>query len=146
MRKYVALMGGLFMALTLSSCDLDDDGTNVRFTALRVLEADLPEAFERNKTYELDITFLRPNSCTYFEGFDVEKEALTTRKVVVIGSEIIDSDSNCQEIATEVTRTMDFIVLYDETYTFRFWNGRDDNGDDIYLEYEVPVIETASKE
>ncbi len=47
-----------------SSCNLDDDSPNFYFTTLNVVEADVPESFEFGETYDIDVTYLRPNGCT----------------------------------------------------------------------------------
>ena len=39
----------------------------------------------------------------------------------------------------EVTATFNFLVLYTETYVFRFWTGEDENGVSEYFEVTVPV-------
>jgi len=42
---------GLFNA-----CDLDD-GQNFRFTTLSIVDANLPESFELNETYSIEVTY-----------------------------------------------------------------------------------------
>jgi len=32
-----------------------------------------------------------------------------------------------------------FVVLYEEPYVFRFWQGEDSNGEAQFLEIQVPV-------
>ena len=57
--------------------------------------------------------------------------------MVAIGSEFYDEP--CTQVIEEVETFFNFIVLYDEPYLFRFWAGKDENGNDEYLEIEVPV-------
>lgn len=132
---FVILAGFIFV-----SCDLDDDTPNFHFTALQVLEAELPESFDLNETYQIGVTYLRPDECTFFEGFDVARTETTTRNVVVIGSVLTDQEV-CAEVAQEISTTFNFQVLYTGTYLFRFWTGEDENGEAQYLEIEVPVNE-----
>ena len=126
-----------FLALSLESCKLEDDGVNFRFVALQILSADLPESFDLNETYEITVTYLRPSACVIFEGFDVTSEATTTRNVVAIGTDYYEQ--NCTQATEELEATFNFIVLYEGTYLFRFWTGEDENGEQQYLEIEVPV-------
>jgi hypothetical protein len=132
----------LFVACSwFSSCDLDDDSPNFYFTTLNVVEADVPEAFVFGKTYDIDVTYVRPNGCTFFEGFDVTKTAETDRDIVVIGSVLTDEDRACTEAVEEVVATLKFSVIYTEEYHFRFYTGDDENGNATFVEYTIPVTE-----
>lgn len=126
-----------FLAFSLSSCKLEDDSVNFRFVPLQIVSADVPESFDLNETYEIRVRYLRPSACVFFEGFDITNEALTTRNVVAIGSEFYEEV--CTQEVEELEATFNFICLYQETYLFRFWTGEDENGNQQYLEIEVPV-------
>ncbi len=121
----------------LSSCKLEDDRVNFRFVPLQILSVDVPEAFELNETYEIRVRYLRPNSCVFFEGFDITKEGVTTRNVVAIGTDFYEEV--CTQATEELEASFNFICLYEESYLFRFWTGEDENGNQQYLEVEVPV-------
>lgn len=121
----------------LGSCSLDDDGPNFRFQALQIVNADLPDSFTLNETYQIQVTYTRPDGCTNFEGFDVTKPELTTRDVVVVGT--VRTDLACTEVITEETATLNFVVLYNEPYVFRFWQGEGADGEQQFLEIQVPV-------
>ncbi|GGD49449.1 hypothetical protein [Muriicola marianensis] len=123
--------------LGLSSCKLEDDRVNFRFVPLQILSVDLPESFELNETYEIRVTYLRPSACVFFEGFDITKEGVTTRNVVAIGTDFYDEV--CTLATEELEASFNFICLYDEPYLFRFWTGEDENGNQQYIEVEVPV-------
>lgn len=130
----------LFVApfLALTSCDLDD-GVNYHFEALEIKSIEMPESFEFGKVYNIKVNYLRPNDCTFFEGFDVVREEVTTRKVVAIGSVIEDDGAECKEIMQEVTASFNFEVVYDKPYLFKFWAGKDEDGNPVYTEINVPV-------
>ncbi len=125
------------MAPLVTSCDLDDDYADFRFVNLRIIDAELPEAFEINETYQIKVTYLRPNNCIFFEGFDITKSDTTVRNVVAFGSEL--EDSACAQVAGEVVEYFNFTCYYHHTYTFRFWTGEDEDGNAVFLEYDVPV-------
>ena len=126
-----------FLAFGLSSCKLEDDGVNFRFVPLQIVSADVPESFDLNETYEIRVRYLRPSACVFFEGFDITSEATTTRNVVAIGSDFYEEA--CTQAVEELEATFNFICLYEEPYLFRFWTGEDENGNQQYLEIEVPV-------
>lgn len=137
MKRLVLIFGMVAIGFGLNSCKLDDDGVNFHFAPLEVVDVVLPESFQLNGRYQIIVTYNRPDDCTFFEGFDVVEKDVTVRNVVVVGSVITDRD--CTEQAEEVQATFNFVVLYDQTYTFRFWQGEDENGDAKFLEVEVPV-------
>ena len=129
----------LVVCFLFSSCDLDNESPNFHFTTLNVVEASLPESFELNRTYNIDVTYIRPDGCTYFEGFDISKVGQTDRDVAVIGTVITDEDTACTQAIEEVVATLPFQVIFTEDYNFRFYAGQDENENPIYLEYTVPV-------
>lgn len=125
------------MMVPLVSCNLEDDTVNFHFVNLQVVEAELPESFELLKTYEVKVTYLNPNNCTFFEGFNVAKTGPTERMVVAVGSQL--DEAACAQVADEVVEYFAFTCYYTDTYVFRFWSGLDAEGNPQYLEYQVPV-------
>jgi len=137
MRKIIFLSVMLSALLTLTGCSLEDQ-ENFYFVALPITSIEMPVAFELNKTYDIKVKFQRSSDCAFFEGFDVIKEDTMVRNVSVIGSLLTDND-NCKEISQEIEESFRFIVLYNETYLFKFYQGKDENNESQYLEIEVPV-------
>ena len=130
----------LFAALTFFGCSLGDDQENFHFVVLPITSVEMPESFVLNETYEIKVTYLRASDCEYFEGFDIVKEDTTVRNVAAIGSMLSDSDT-CKEISQEIETSFNFIVLYNETYTFKYYTGDDESGVAQFIEIEVPVTE-----
>lgn len=124
------------------SCEVDDDSPNFYFTSLTTVEAQMPESFEFGKTYDIEVTYLRPNGCTFFEGFNVSQTAETGRDVVVVGSVLTDEDTVCTQAVEEVVATLKFNVIYTKDYVFRFYAGDDEDGNPTFLEYTIPIAET----
>jgi len=135
--KQLRVWIGLILLLGLSACNLEDDQVNYHFVPLQITSAELPESFDLNETYEVSVTFIRPNTCVFFEGFDIRKADTTVRNVVAIGSEL--EDQECAQVVEEVTATFNFLCLYSQPYVFRFWTGEDENGVSEYFEITVPV-------
>ena len=136
MKRFALLFVLAASYLVLGSCS-NDDTPNFHFEALKALRAEVPESFELNESYRISVTYERPDNCTFFEGFDVTKPDTTVRDVVVIGSVLTDRECTAQ--IEEVEVTFDFIVIHDQTYTFRFYEGKDENGEHEFFEIEVPV-------
>jgi len=129
----------LLAVLSFTGCSLDET-ENFRFVALPIESVEIPESFDLNETYEIKVRYLRTSDCAFFEGFDIVKEDTTIRTVAAIGSMLSDSD-DCKEVLEEVETSFNFIVLYPDTYLFKFYTGEDANGEAEYLEIEVPVNE-----
>lgn len=121
-----------------TSCSLNDDDVKFHFVPLQIIDAEFPESFTLNETYQITITYIIPNNCVDFEGFDVSNLDTTSRNIVAIGSEL--DDEVCNLIALEAENSFDFTCLYEGTYYFRLWTGEDENGEQQYIEFEVPVI------
>ncbi|QCX02407.1 hypothetical protein FGM00_17395 [Aggregatimonas sangjinii] len=136
MKRFAILSVLAAFTMVISSCSNDDE-PNFHFTALRALSAEVPESFELNERYQITVTFERPDGCTFFEGFDVTSPDTTVRDVVVIGS--VFTDRACTTEVEEIEVSFDFVVIHDQTYTFRFYEGQDDEGEHQFFEITVPV-------
>ena len=126
------------IAITITSCSLNDDSVEFNFVPLQIVDAEFPESFTLNETYNIKITYIIPNNCVAFEGFDISNIDITSRNIVAIGSERVDEV--CNLVAIEAEGSLDFICLYEGTYFFRMWTGEDENGEQQYIELEVPVV------
>ncbi len=138
MKKVLIILVLVVASFSFIACSLDDEGTNFKYVNLKVISAEVPESFEYGEKYDIKVTYLNPNSCTYFEGFDIHKHKLTEREVYPIGTEFIDRN-DCQEKAVEVEISLPFEVIYREDYLFKFWTGKNTDGKDQYIELSVPV-------
>jgi len=136
MKRLVLLTLLFSFGLMTNSCSNDDE-PNFNFIALKALQAELPESFELNNTYQIKVTYERPDDCSFFERFEVTSSDTTIRNVTAFGFELTDRD--CSEIAEEVEASFDFIVLHNQPYTFRFWQGRNETGEHQFFEVIVPV-------
>lgn len=136
-RKIFVLLLAL-TALINNACSIEDETPNFHFTALEIVSAEVPESFDFNETYVISVNYLKPDGCTFFEGFDVIKEDVTVRNVVAIGSVRTDIDA-CTQAIIEETATFNFTVIHSDPYIFNFYTGDDSNGDPKYLEVIVPV-------
>lgn len=139
MKKTLLYLGLMLLVLPLGGCSLDDDDSNFEYTYLNIVNVDLPDSFELNRIYPIKVTYVRPDNCTYFEGFDVSKdpEGTTNRTVAVVGSVLTDKD--CEATDDEVSTAFNFEVLYDQDYHFKFLSGKDSDGNPTFIEVTVPV-------
>lgn len=126
--------------ISFNSCNIDD-GVNFHFQPLQIVSASLPDSFTFNEVHDIEVTFLIPDNCTLFQGFNVDRTDTTTRQVAVIGA-IMDKQ-DCINASQEVKRSFKFEVRYPDPYLFQFWTGMDADGNPQYIEIEVPVNESS---
>ncbi len=137
--KNVFLVSLCSIFLFLTACSVDDNSPKYHLIPLEVSSVDLPPSFTLNEAYEINVTYDIPNGCTFFDGFEITPIEQTTRNVIPIGSQFDDPD--CTDGGQEAESSFRFVVLYTGTYLFRFYSGKDANGEDQFLEIEVPVEE-----
>ena len=137
MKQYLLL----FLAIiTFISCSDDDDYNehdyHLEYTS--VIRADVPDEFVFGKTYLIDVTIELQNGCYYHYGqYDYRYEG-TSRLIYPIVH--IDDNVSCTLNITETTFSIRVQALQSEPYIFKFYQGEDADGQDIFLTIEVPVI------
>lgn len=135
MKKVFALLLSVMLA---TSCSLDDDSPNFQFEILPVESVVMPAQFTAGVAEEISLKFIRPTGCHIFNDFYYVPDG-NQRTVAVITSV---ANTSCEtDINEEVEVSFDFLPqeLY-QSYTFRFWQGQDESGNDTYYIVEVPVI------
>jgi ABC-type dipeptide/oligopeptide/nickel transport system permease subunit len=121
---------------TLLSCSIDDDNSNFSIETLPIKEAIIPTEFIFGESYTLKVIYDLPSGCHSF--YDLFYQYEGTARIVAINP-IVDNASACTLATIEKEYTFVVNVRQQEDYTFKFWKGTDDNGDDIFEEVVVPV-------
>ncbi|WP_336066632.1 hypothetical protein [Mesoflavibacter sp. CH_XMU1404-2] len=134
MKKIILLL----ISLSFLSCSLDD-GNEVTFHRefLPILSVDAPEFFTQGEDHEITVTYTRPNSCYQFDYIYYTKN--NNERTVAVLAKVLENNNNCIEVVEESETTFTVRAEQEETYVFNFWQGVDDNGEDMYLIIEVPV-------
>lgn len=128
------------IVLLFGACSFDDDGVNFHYVPLEIVNADLPESFDFGRTYTISVDIFRPDDCTLTDTFDVRRfatDSTNVRTVTAIGI-LLDKD-DCTPVDQEIQDSFEFDVRYTNPYIFRFYSGKDENGDSQFIEMEVPV-------
>lgn len=129
----------LLCLLTLSSCSLDDDAPQYRLELLPIESVELPSEFQIGNTYSITLRYIKPTTCHIYDGIYFEKDlnirTFAVRSAVLLGGNCLSTDNEVVE------QTFDFYVTSNGSYIFKFWHGTDENGEEIYLEYEIPVTD-----
>ena len=138
MKRILFLVSLVFL---FNSCGIDDDTINYHYEILPVDSFELPESFVYGHNYPIKIYYKRPTTCHGFDGFYYESH-LNTRTIAV--QSIVVNQNNCEDINFNdpaMEATLNFSVVYHDTYLFKFYKGKDENGENIFEEVEVPVTD-----
>ncbi len=130
-----------FIVFSILSCSSDSDTINSSTTALPIESVVIPEEFQFGEVYPIEVTYLRPTSCHIFNTFYIENNDNETTVILV---NTVYEDANCEALDAsnnEALATFNFQVNDMNTHVFKFWQGEDENGSDLYLVVEVPVVE-----
>ena len=132
MKKVISLLALFFL---FNSCSTE--GTNYTFELLPIQSVDLPTEFTLGQTYPITVHYKLPTSCHYFNQLYYDKN-LNVRTIAVESA--VADRNNCMATPNDAsTYTFNFYVTSNGSYIFKFYQGKDDNGNDIFLQYEVPV-------
>lgn len=121
------------------SCSLDNDTPRTYQQVLPIENAVMPSEFQLDQTYEITLTYLRPTSCHAFSDIYYLKH--DNERTIAIISVVFEGDGNCTALETEQEATFNFKATQTGSYIFKFWQGVDENSEDIYLIVDVPVTE-----
>lgn len=126
------------LALTVMSCS--DEDIPIFFFEFVPVESvtNVPASFTVNVPDTLQITYFRPSTCHGFDGFEVDKDG-TTRNIAVI-TKVVEQRGDCANLTNDA-RTAPLIFKPESagSVTLRFFQGKNDNGEDQYLTLEVPI-------
>lgn len=137
MKKLFLLCFTLMMFL---SCSVDNDsGVNFDFEFIPIEEVSIPEEFVLGEIYQINVTYNRISTCHDFHDFYYVPNG-NERTVAVIN--VVYDYSDCDMLEDQlIEKSFDFKAVYNQIYIFKFWQGEDENGNDVYLTYEVPVVD-----
>lgn len=135
------LLFGLIIA-TILSCSVDDSvEEEFRFEILPIETVEMPTSVSFNEVITISYTYLKPSTCHNYNDLYFISEG-DTKTVAVINTVVnINSGTLCEPISNSVEeRSFTFRIEKNEgNYTFRFWQGEDENGQDTYLIQDVAI-------
>lgn len=144
MKKLVLLF--FASSLILTSCSIENDGPRIAAEFAEVTEIELPDFFERGKTYEIEVTYLLPSACHTAAGLEASRgsvEGSGRRDIYVAGVATYDQNVvTCNRQSDDLEKTAKFSIGIDEEepYTFYLWTGLDSDLESEFTIIEVPVV------
>jgi hypothetical protein len=135
MKKIAALIG---IFLLVISCSTDTEEPNVNYELVPIQNVIIGDELYFGDENIITIQYLKPSTCHGFNGFVYEKDAFT--RTIGVQNYVVEN-RDCQAVSGEVIEK-DFIFQPIATgmYTFKFWQGKDANGDNIFLELQREVV------
>lgn len=134
MKKLALLLTGI---LIFSSClNSDNNLPNYTFDFLAIDEYDVPDNFTFGETDTVAVKYTLPNSCYSFDN--IYYEIQDTTRIVAINS-YLRLDEDCSEVAVQEEFKFVINVSQQEDYVFKFYKGKDTNGENTFEEVVVPV-------
>jgi len=136
MKKIVSLIALFFI---FNSCDTGNDAPNYLFEILPIESVDIPAEFTLGNTYHITMHYKLPTTCHYFNTIYYNKN-LNVRTVAIESA--VAQRNDCTDYTAEqgnAEASFDFLVTSNGSYIFKFYQGQDANGNDLFLQYEVPV-------
>jgi len=124
------------LSMSVSSCS-DDDDHDFRIEHVNVISAELPDEFNYGSIYEMKLSIELPNSCYFFyDQFNYVYEG-TSRLIYPIAH--VDEKDACNSVISETVFSIPLHVKQYEPYVFKFYQGKDADGKEMFLTIEVPV-------
>lgn len=137
MKKIASLLVLLFL---FNACS-PDDGIQYHLELTPIESVDIPTEFTLGETYPITVRYTKPTTCYYFNNLYYEKD-LNVRTIAVESA--VEQSDNCFDLngADAVAEyTFNFYVTSNGSYIFKFYQGKNESGENIFLEYEVPVLD-----
>lgn len=123
----------IFSLLFLVSCTADDE---FQLHLLTIDEAVTPASLTSGDVEFITVKYTLPSPCYSFYNLYYEYQG--TSRIVAIRA-LEDLSTACAQTTVEAEYTFPLQVSQTEDYTFKFWKGKDSNGEDIFEEIVVPV-------
>ncbi len=135
--KKIALF--LILITSVLSCSVDNDNISYTYEVLPVDSYTMPDSFTLGETYEIKLKYQKPTSCHIYQGIYYDKN-LNTRTIAV--QTAVQNNQTCTtEVPPLSEVSFNFIPTNTGSYIFKFYKGKDTNGENIFEEVEIPVVQ-----
>ncbi len=135
MKKIAALIGIFLLTI---SCSTESDEPNVTYELVPIQNVIIGDELYFGDENIITIQYNRPTTCHGFNGFLYEKDENT--RTIAVQNYVVETNS-CQTVANDAKEEdLVFQPTSTGTYTFKFWQGKDANGDDVFLEIQREVV------
>ncbi|MEL1245977.1 hypothetical protein AAEO56_17015 [Flavobacterium sp. DGU11] len=139
MKKLLVLLAVIGIAV---ACTDEPDTLKFHVAFVPVISVEMPEEMIFGQTYEIKVKYKRPNDCHYFDGFYHDPNN-TSAEIIAVQTLVIE-DAQCAPLDGLEPDESSFDFTCSSTYAgtsylFKFYKGDDAQGNQQFLEIEVPV-------
>ncbi|MGB3775377.1 MAG: hypothetical protein WA951_08985 [Leeuwenhoekiella sp.] len=127
----------MLMGVILSCSINDDEGQDVNFEFVSITNADLPDTLIFGNRYTFPITS-EVSDCSTYYGLRVDPQD-SIRFVAAVNT--VREGVDCSGTTDTIVNNLDFEVIYNYTYVFKFLTGVNANGENTYITKNIPVRE-----
>jgi len=138
MKYFFTLFLATFLFYGCNDDDDDYDEHDYHLEYIGTKTVDLPNEFIFGNVYRINGTIELPNSCYYYYNqYDYFYEG-SSRIIYPIAH--VDDGVSCAEKITTAKFSIPVHIQQSEPYVFKFYQGEDDDGNELFLTVEVPVV------
>jgi len=134
--KKIALF--LVLMTTLLSCSVDKADTYTNYV-LPVDSYTLPETFKVGGSHEIKLKYQKPTACYIYGGIYYYSEDKT--RTIGVYASVKDGETCTGEVPPLTEVSFNFTPTTAGTYTFKFYKGEDDAGENTFEDVEIVVAE-----
>jgi hypothetical protein len=133
MKKIILVAAAAF---AVASCNLSDDGDTNHYELGPVKDVTMASAYKVDSISEIIIRYKRPSQCDYLSGYYYEAQGMTR----VCAMEYLKTDhSDCPADTVTYQVPLKFKPRSIGTYTFKFWDGNNDDGTEHFFVADAVV-------
>ncbi len=127
----------LLLGITLISCEMDLDDENISFEKVAAFDITVPSNLTVNFEYDVSFNYALVDGCSNFYNIEFESLANDVREITAFIE--VDDNQSCSSVYSEHIHTFKFKPITTGTYIFKFWNGVDAGGVDLFETHEITV-------
>ena len=129
----------LFLSILLVSCSADSEQDSFNYELIPVVAVDIPDELIRNENTVITTEYFRPTECHSFAGYDYQNEG--NENIITILNVVVENQP-CGTLENDIVEaSFDFVAGQESSYVFKFWQGRNEAGENQYVTIEVPVVD-----
>ena len=140
--RVVKVLLVFFLVIIFTNCS-DNDDTTFFYELVPVDKVTIPEKFELGLAYTITVYYTPPTNCYSFVGFDTE---ISQNEQTIAVVNLVVDENDCAKKSEFLKASFEFIAEQEKTYIFKFWQGKQTNGNNDYLVIEIPVMQLEKKQ
>ncbi|AFU68276.1 hypothetical protein P700755_001343 [Psychroflexus torquis ATCC 700755] len=129
----------IFSTVVLMGCDVEGNSFFQSTQVSPVLSVNVPDTMVIGESYSLEVTYQKDSDCHIFSNFEVQPQGDSL--VFVRAITLFTQASNCSQDALAELKGLEFDNTFETNFIFKFLKDVDNEGDPVYIDKEVIVIE-----